>query len=161
MGSWNVGGLPPPSEGKAQLNIKDWLFPFNENFLPDLMVIGFQEIVDLNPHSVLIGNNSSRVREWVEYLLFHLNSLSQDEPDYFEIASESLVGVHLSVFTRKTKSNRITDVASTKIKLGFGGNMGNKGATLVRFNFDDTSMCFANCHLESGMSEDLTIKRAL
>jgi len=30
--------------------------------------------------------------------------------------------------------------------------MGNKGAAILRFTFEDTSFCFSNCHLEAGSS---------
>ena len=28
--------------------------------------------------------------------------------------------------------------------------MGNKGASIIRFLYEDTSFCFLNCHLDSG-----------
>jgi len=31
-----------------------------------------------------------------------------------------------------------------------GGNTGNKGAVVLRFELDDTSIVLANAHLESG-----------
>ena len=39
---------------------------------------------------------------------------------------------------------------TSKVKTGFGGNSGNKGAVTLRFNFDDSSLVFLNCHLSSG-----------
>lgn len=39
---------------------------------------------------------------------------------------------------------------TSKVKTGFGGQSGNKGAVAVRFNFDDSSLAFINCHLSSG-----------
>lgn len=41
VGTWNMGGLPPPIDIADNINIKEWLFPFNEKFVPDLVVIGF------------------------------------------------------------------------------------------------------------------------
>jgi hypothetical protein len=162
VGTWNLGGRPPPTDLSSSVNIKEWLFLFKENFIPDIFVLGFQEIVDLNPHSVLLGNNSAIIRQWVDLILFNLNSLSQDDTtDYVHLASENLVGLHIAVFVKKNLSPRVTELASTRVKLGFSGNLGNKGATLIRFKFDDTSMCFVNCHLESGMSQELIITRAM
>jgi len=45
---------------------------------------------------------------------------------------------------------KISKIATTKIKQGFGGKTGNKGAVVVRFNLDDTSIIVVNAHLESG-----------
>jgi hypothetical protein len=35
-----------------------------------------------------------------------------------------------------------------------GGNAGNKGATILRFEIDDTSVVLCNSHLESGESKN-------
>lgn len=54
------------------------------------------------------------------------------------------------MFTKKDISHKITHIATSKVKLGFSGKMGNKGATLIRFLLEDTSFCLINSHLESG-----------
>jgi synaptojanin len=76
------------------------------------------------------------------------------------VVSEDLVGLHIALFVRKQNLRKIHDIATSKVKLGFSGNMGNKGATLIRFNYEDTTFCFANVHLESGHSKDLIKTRA-
>lgn len=45
---------------------------------------------------------------------------------------------------------KISKIATSKIKQGFGGKTGNKGAVVIRFNLDNTSVIVANAHLESG-----------
>ena len=47
---------------------------------------------------------------------------------------------------------RITNLTSAEVKRGMGGLHGNKGAIVVRFLVDDTSLCFINCHLAAGQS---------
>lgn len=34
--------------------------------------------------------------------------------------------------------NRITDIETDVVKTGFSGRLGNKGAVIVRFKFDDS-----------------------
>jgi hypothetical protein len=76
------------------------------------------------------------------------------------IVSESLVGTHIALFARKSQTFKLSDIETSRVKLGFSGKIGNKGATLIRFLYEDTSFCFINCHLESGVSEDYIRKRA-
>lgn len=49
--------------------------------------------------------------------------------------------------------SRITDLKTTKIKTGIYGSSGNKGAVIIRFNLDDTSVLLMNCHLMSGKNK--------
>lgn len=78
------------------------------------------------------------------------NLKKQTGEDYILVVSEDLVGCHIILVTKKGINHRLTDIATSKVKLGFSGKMGNKGATLIRFYYEDTSFCFINCHLESG-----------
>lgn len=78
--------------------------------------------------------------------------------EYIFIQSEELVGLYIALFTKKGVNHKITDLATSKVKLGFSGKMGNKGATLIRFLLDDTSFVFINCHLDSGANR-LDIKK--
>ena len=64
-----------------------------------------------------------------------------------------MVGVLIVGFCRESIRDRIKHVHSTKVKTGMSGKTGNKGATVLRFEIDDTSFIIANCHLESGQSK--------
>lgn len=66
-----------------------------------------------------------------------------------------MVGLFIMVFCKENILDKISDVYTTKVKSGFGGNVGNKGAVAVRFNLEDTSMIFACVHLESGQKKEL------
>lgn len=48
--------------------------------------------------------------------------------------------------------DRISDIESDTIKCGFAGQLGNKGAVVVRLSVDDTSISILNCHLPAGQS---------
>ena len=75
------------------------------------------------------------------------------------LTGQTLVGIHISLFTLKDISHKIKDIATSKVKLGFSGKVGNKGATLIRFLCEDTSFCFINCHLDSGFTPALQKRR--
>ena len=50
VGTWNLGGFPAPIDSdRPDHQISKWLFPFQEDMTADILVIGFQEIVELNP----------------------------------------------------------------------------------------------------------------
>ena len=40
-----------------------------------------------------------------------------------------------------------------KVKSGFSGIAGNKGATSIRFNYEDTSFAFINVHMAAGSDQ--------
>ena len=42
---------------------------------------------------------------------------------------------------------------TVKIKTGTKGLTANKGSVALRFNFEDTSFMFLNCHLVSGQNK--------
>jgi len=50
VSSWNLGGAKPLEE---TINIYKWLFPFDQNWIPDMFIIGFQEIVPLTATNVI------------------------------------------------------------------------------------------------------------
>ena len=54
------------------------------------------------------------------------------------------------LFAKDEHKYRVSNLKACKVKTGFGGNSGNKGSVAIRFNFDDSSFMFINCHLSSG-----------
>jgi hypothetical protein len=65
VGTWNLGGFPAPIDSeRPDHQISKWLFPFQQNMSADILVIGFQEIVELNPKQVLLGGNSEAIEQW-------------------------------------------------------------------------------------------------
>ncbi|KAL9004471.1 MAG: hypothetical protein Q9188_002701 [Gyalolechia gomerana] len=66
-----------------------------------------------------------------------------------------MVGLFSCVFVKATQRSRISNVHATEIKRGMGGLHGNKGALILRFNFDDTSICSVNCHLAAGQTQTM------
>ncbi len=104
----------------------------------------------LNAKSVIQGKDTERTFLWQSVFQ---RSLNRDPAGvkYMCIASKSMVGCLILVFTKETLQEKFTYIRTTKIKTGFGGQSGNKGAVGVRFNFNDSSFLFVNGHLTSGM----------
>lgn len=72
---------------------------------------------------------------------------------YTLLHNAELVGLFTCIFVKDSVRNKIRDVSAAKVKLGMGGLHGNKGALIVRFFLDDSSLCFINCHLAAGQSQ--------
>ena len=60
-----------------------------------------------------------------------------------------MYGIYTILVSKKTTQTRIGDIATATYKVPVS-DTGNKGATAIKLNIDDTSFCFLNCHLDSG-----------
>jgi phosphatidylinositol-bisphosphatase len=147
--TWNLAGRKPP----LHENLLSWLLADSQvksgtvMSRPDILVVGFQEIIKLNARNALPGANTSTVATWNELLRM---TLQQSGDRYTLLKEESMFGCLITVFAKTSIASHITRVESDRIKTGFKGSLGNKGSVMVRFNAFDTSVCVWNCHLASG-----------
>uniref|UniRef100_A0ACD5Z4L7 Uncharacterized protein n=1 Tax=Avena sativa TaxID=4498 RepID=A0ACD5Z4L7_AVESA len=72
VGTWNVGGKPPNSS----LNLEDFL---QIEGLPDIYVLGFQEIVPLNAGNVLVVEDNEPAAKWLGLIYQALNNKPQQQ----------------------------------------------------------------------------------
>ena len=143
--TWNLAGRKIPSVDFSPILIKD-----NP---ADIIIIVFQEVVNLNPRNVLQeGNNQSAIenlKRIIEQSLFNTGH------PYSLLCQDDLVGIGLFIYAQKRLcSTMITRLETDSIKVGFGGKMGNKGGVAGRFNLLDTTICVLGCHLASGNEEN-------
>lgn len=147
-----------------------WLRPsFLEKFeqYPELVVVGFQEIVELNPQHIM-GTEPTRRKEWEKVLLRCLNNENPEDP-YILLRGGQLVGAALLIFARSSVIGQIKNVEGslkkvnhaepvilrrqlTLIKTGLSGIAGNKGAVAIRLEYANTRLCFVTAHLAAGFS---------
>ncbi|KAG2661632.1 hypothetical protein PVAP13_1KG208664 [Panicum virgatum] len=66
VGTWNVGGKPPDSS----VNLEEFL---QIEGLPDIYVLGFQEIVPLNAGNVLVAEDNEPAGKWLGLIYQALN----------------------------------------------------------------------------------------
>ncbi|CAO2838449.1 unnamed protein product [Amaranthus hypochondriacus] len=67
VATWNVGGRSPPSN----MNLDDWL---HASPAADIYVLGFQEIVPLNPSNILGAEDNGPAKKWVSIIRKTLNN---------------------------------------------------------------------------------------
>ena len=104
-----------------------------------------QEIVPLNVSNAF-SKDKQRVFHWEK--IFELSLRKYD--NYLCFGRKVMVGCLILVFVKDIHKNRISYMRKCKIKTGYGGNTGNKGGVGIRFNFDNSTLTFMNCHLSSG-----------
>ncbi|KAI0306833.1 inositol polyphosphate phosphatase [Multifurca ochricompacta] len=130
VGTWNLNGRPPSE------SLIPWLFPREST--PDVMVLGFQEIVPLTAQQI-VQTDPEKKRIWENKIVDTLDRRPNKKCDYILLRSEQLVGTALLVFKRRNA--RFT---------GLRGMSGNKGAVSIRLEYYDTSFCFITAHLAAG-----------
>lgn len=140
-GTYNLAGREPEACDLPAL--RDWLML--DKLQADVYVLCFQELVELTGVRILLSQ-PDRDREWT------IDCAIRDllGETYIKLRSASLVGLYLSVIVRRSFINDVSNLTCDELKLGFKGQMGNKGAVLVRVTIGRESYVFGNVHLTPG-----------
>ena len=151
--TWNVGGIA--SENKY--DIRD-LFTQNifykNNKIPDMIIIGLQEIVELDIYNILsITTNEDSVSDWKNNIISTINLIY---PYTFkEISSQSLVGIYCICLAQSHLKNKIEIIDKNVVKTGLFGTLGNKGYLTLNLKlFKSIDISFAVAHLEAGQNSN-------
>ncbi|KAI9019267.1 Endonuclease/exonuclease/phosphatase [Phycomyces nitens] len=169
--SWNIDATKPEKLANTDDDIKlrEWL---NGMRNPDIIVVGMQEIVDLESkkqtaRSLFASRKKIETLQDADELLTHRYSLWHDylvqavannfgEHSYVVKKTDQLVGLFSCIFVKRSLEERVSKCESTLVKTGMKvmnrSLHGNKGGIAIRFLLDDTSLCFVNCHLAAGQS---------
>eukprot|EP00914_Ancora_sagittata_P008496 GHVO01016597.1.p1 GENE.GHVO01016597.1~~GHVO01016597.1.p1 ORF type:complete len:1224 (+),score=235.49 GHVO01016597.1:109-3672(+) len=145
IGTWNLNGRD------SNMSFDPWLSPphaerINGTAVANMYVLCLQEVVKLSGVAAFV-NSGDLGKHW--NFDRHMKGLLG--PDFVKIRSTALVGLYISIFIAEDWKKDITDVDICEVKLGFGGQMGNKGAIGVRCKIGTTTCCFINAHLTSGL----------
>jgi len=127
----------------------EWLFPVKDMKSPDIYVIGLQEIVSLNAKNIVLSSNSAQVDSWRNLIQKNLNEIG----NYIILKTADLVGIFHIIFVKESLKENFRNIEALIVRTGMLGTMGNKGSCVMRFNYMDTSIAFACCHLAAGASE--------
>ena len=169
--TWNAGACKPSHVQKQYMSQ-------DENFLrdymqaqgsPDILVFGFQELVDLENKKVTAKSffkskkkdpaeqehMSHQYRAWRDYLTRCIEDFMPGDTTYVLLHTASMVGLFTCIFVKSPLRSRIKHVHTSEIKRGMGGLHGNKGALVLRMVLDDSSICFLNCHLAAGQTQTI------
>ncbi|KTW30137.1 hypothetical protein T552_00615 [Pneumocystis carinii B80] len=140
VGTFNLNGK------KRTDDLSLWLFPNGRKYKSDLVVIGFQEIIELTPQQIISVDPYSR-KIWESDLYEILN---RDKNEYVLLRSAQLVGSVLMIFVKESSVPYIKNLESAVKKTGLKGMSGNKGAVAIRMDYGNTQICFVTAHFASG-----------
>jgi WD40 repeat protein len=165
--TWNAGASTPSSLRYDERDAAFIQTLLKSSDSPDILVFGFQELVDLEDKTATAKRlfkskkkdatdqerMSHQYRDWRDFLVRSLDDYMPADHLYHLLHTATLVGLFTCIFVKSTLRDRIGNLSSADVKRGMGGLHGNKGAIVVRFMVDDTSLCFINCHLAAGQSQ--------
>lgn len=150
VGTFNLNGK---GHGVKE-DLSTWLCPkLNEpQSQPEIIAVGFQEIVELSPQQIM-STDPARRQVWEEAVDQTLNARSKESSEkYVLLRSGQLVGAALMVFVKVKVLKSIKNVEGSVKKTGMSGIAGNKGAVAIRMDYASTSLCFVTAHLAAGFA---------
>ncbi|KAI9846341.1 MAG: hypothetical protein M1837_004194 [Sclerophora amabilis] len=166
--TWNAGASIPQSLKRDTTDGDFFRELMRSSESPDIMVFGFQELVDLEDKKVTAKSlfksskkkdpteqehMSRQYRAWRDHLTRCIEDYMPADEPYHLLHTANLVGLFTCVFVKDSQRKKVRQVAASEVKRGMGGLHGNKGALIVRFVLDDSSFCFVNCHLAAGQTQ--------
>jgi hypothetical protein len=151
VGTFNLNG-----RGKGtKEELSKWLCPeFNQaQHSPEIVVVGFQEIVELSPQQIM-STDPARRQEWEIAVARTLNedAHKRGSEEYILLRSGQLVGAALIIYVKASVLSSIKNVEGSVKKTGLSGMAGNKGAVAIRMDFANTGICFITAHLAAGFA---------
>ncbi|KAL1129473.1 hypothetical protein AAG570_013999, partial [Ranatra chinensis] len=134
VATWNVAEGEPPDDVEELLGVK-------ESPLPDMVVIGLQEIT-MKPGQAIINNIFDD--KWTRSFDITLSKFG-----YEKVKTKRMVGIVLNIFVLLEHSNYVRDVFTEGVPTGWGGLFGNKGAVAISMDLYGKKMRFVNSHLHA------------
>ena len=145
IGTYNVNGKKPPTD----IELGAWLGAAGD-YADDIVVVGFQEIVDLSVSNALSDSQSKeRSAVWIDLIQNCINHRGKQsgKGGYTLIASKTLFGIMICCFVLSRRVIEVRAVQTGVAATGVLGMVGNKGGCSIRFELNDTSFCFVSAHL--------------
>lgn len=150
VGTFNLNGR---TNGINE-NLSAWLCPEDDpEQQPEVVVVGFQEIVELSPQQIM-NSDPSRKQAWERAVKTCLNTHAKKigSENYVLLRSGQLVGAALCIFVKVSALQEIKGVEGGVKKTGLSGMAGNKGAVAIRMEYASTQLCFVTAHLAAGFA---------
>lgn len=167
VGTFNLNG----KTNGITSDLSPWLCPDVDpsQQCPEIVAVGFQEIVELSPQQIM-ATDPDRRELWERAVKKTLNKNAEkySKEEYVILRGGQLVGCSLSVFVRadclkhiknvegSLKKVNLPDLACkywlTNVQTGMSGMAGNKGAVAIRIEYGNTSICLVTAHLAAGFA---------
>ncbi|CAF1042674.1 unnamed protein product [Rotaria sp. Silwood1] len=132
IGSFNTHKYYPPTD----INLSSWLI--YQSITPHIIAIGLQEL----PFSYLFLQQKSEY-QWIKLI-------EKTLPNYKLLSRVRLNGIILFIYIQSSYFDQCSAISTAQVRTGFMNLYGNKGGVGIRFEFNQTSLCFVNCHLSAG-----------
>ncbi|KAK9366794.1 SacI homology domain-containing protein [Lipomyces kononenkoae] len=129
-------------------DLSPWIFPADSGLQgPDLIVLAFQEIVELTAGQILSADPAKR-QFWEHQVARCLKA----HGDYVLLRSGQLVGTALLMYIKSSEVRNVRNINGAMKKTGLGGMAGNKGGVAFSCDYASTKLCFITSHFAAGMS---------
>ncbi|KAK3112551.1 hypothetical protein LTR53_011062 [Teratosphaeriaceae sp. CCFEE 6253] len=166
--TWNAGASKPHYLQQSREDDGFLAEYLTTGHPPDILVFGFQELVDLEDKKVTATSFKSKKKEsgeqehmshqyraWRDHLTRCIEENMPTSQPYSLLHTAGMVGLFACIFVKASERGRIKHVHTAEVKRGMGGLHGNKGALVLRVVLDDSSLCFVNCHLAAGQTQTI------